>query len=93
MRNLRDAQLYYKYAGETKCATPHVTQEALEKAFVQVIQQVLSQKDEILTACREALDEAFDTMELDRAAGSGAGYGGARQAAGGRKRPGAKGSG
>ena len=57
-----------KYAGETKCATPHVTQEALEKAFVQVMQQVLSQKDAILTACREALDEAFDTMELDKAA-------------------------
>ena len=57
-----------KYAGETKCATPHVTQEALEKAFVQVMQQVLSQKDAILTACREALDEAFDTAELDKAA-------------------------
>ena len=57
-----------KYAGETKCATPHVTQEALEKAFVQVLQQVISQKDEILTACREALNEAFDTTELDKAA-------------------------
>ena len=57
-----------KYAGETKCATPHVTQEALEKAFVQVMQQVLSQKDAILAACREALDEAFDTTELDKAA-------------------------
>lgn len=40
----------------------------LEKAFVQVMQQVLSQKDEILTACREALDKAFDTTELDKAA-------------------------
>ena len=29
---------------------------------------MLSQKDAILTACREALDEAFDTTELDRAA-------------------------
>ena len=57
-----------KYAGEAKCATPHVTQETLEKAFVQVIQQMLSQKDRILTACREALDEAFDAMELDKAA-------------------------
>ena len=57
-----------KYAGETKCTTPHVTQEALEKAFVQVMQQVLSQKDAILTICREALDEAFDTAELDKAA-------------------------
>lgn len=57
-----------KYAGETKCATPHVTQEALEKAFVQVMQRVLPQKDAVLTACRKALDEAFDTAELDKAA-------------------------
>ena len=32
------------------------------------MQQVLSQKEGILTACREALDEAFDTAELDKAA-------------------------
>ena len=32
------------------------------------MQQVLSQKDAILIACREALDEAFDTTELDKAA-------------------------
>ena len=29
---------------------------------------MLSQKDAILTACREALDEAFDTAEFDKAA-------------------------
>ena len=29
---------------------------------------MLSQKDEILTVCRKALDEAFDTTELDKAA-------------------------
>ncbi len=45
-----------------------MTQEALEKAFVQAMQRVLSQKDAVLTACREALDEAFDTTELDKAA-------------------------
>ena len=45
-----------------------MTQETLEKAFVQVMQQVFSQKEEILTACREALDEAFDTTVLDKAA-------------------------
>ena len=32
------------------------------------MQQVLSQKDAILIACRETLDEAFDTTELDKAA-------------------------
>ena len=45
-----------------------MTQDALEKAFVQVMQQVLSQKNAILAACHEALDEAFDTTELDKAA-------------------------
>ena len=32
------------------------------------MQRVLSQKDAILIACREALNEAFDTTELDKAA-------------------------
>ena len=35
---------------------------------MQVMQQVFSQKEGILIACREALDEAFDTTELDKAA-------------------------
>ena len=57
-----------KYDSEKKCSTPHVTQEELERAFVSVMQRILQEKTEILTACREALDEAFDTMELDKAA-------------------------
>lgn len=35
---------------------------------MQVMQRVFSQKDAVLTVCREALDEAFDTAELDKAA-------------------------
>ena len=57
-----------KYDGDRKCSTPHVTQEELERAFVSVMQKVLLDKEEILAACRAALDAVLDTAELDRAA-------------------------
>ena len=57
-----------KYEGDKKCSTPHVTQEELEKAFVDVMQKVIAEKDTIFTVCREVLDEVLDTSELDRIA-------------------------
>ena len=57
-----------KYEGDTRCSTPHVTQDELEKAFVSVIQKVIAEKDAIFAACREVLDEVLDTSELDRIA-------------------------
>jgi len=57
-----------KYKGDKKCLTPHVTQEELEKAFVSVMQKVIAEKETIFTVCREVLDEALDTSELDSAA-------------------------
>jgi len=50
------------------CSTPHITQEELEKAFVSVMQKVISEKDAIFAICREVLDEVLDTSELDRSA-------------------------
>ena len=57
-----------KYGGDAKCSTPHVTQEELEKAFVDVMQKVIAEKDVIFAVCREVLDEVLDTSELDRIA-------------------------
>lgn len=57
-----------KYEGDKKCSTPHVTQEELEKAFVDVMQKVIAEKDAIFAVCREVLDEVLDTSELDRIA-------------------------
>ena len=57
-----------KYGGDAKCSTPHVTQEELEKAFVDVMQKVITEKDAIFAVCREVLDEVLDTSELDRIA-------------------------
>ena len=57
-----------KYGGDAKCSTPHITQEELEKAFVSVMQKVISEKDAIFAICREVLDEVLDTSELDRSA-------------------------
>ena len=57
-----------KYGGDAKCSTPHVTQEELEKEFVDVMQKVNAAKDAIFAVCREVLDEVLDTSELDRIA-------------------------
>ncbi len=57
-----------KYIGEKKCSTPYVTQEELEKAFVSVMQRVLREKDAIIAACRETLED-LDTAELDAEVG------------------------
>ncbi|MBQ8616879.1 MAG: recombinase zinc beta ribbon domain-containing protein, partial [Clostridia bacterium] len=57
-----------KYEGDKKCSTPHVTQEKLEKVFVDVMQKVIAEKDVIFAVCREVLDEVLDTSELDRIA-------------------------
>ena len=57
-----------KYGGDAKCSTPHVTQEELEKVFVDVMQKVIAEKDVIFAVCREVLDEVLDTSELDRIA-------------------------
>ena len=57
-----------KYGGDAKCSTQHITQEELEKAFVSVMQRVIAEKDAIFTVCREVLDEALDTSELDEIA-------------------------
>ncbi|MDO5299620.1 MAG: recombinase family protein [Clostridia bacterium] len=58
----------HKYEGDHRCSTPHVTQDALERAFVSVMQQVIAEKDAVFVVCREVLDEVLDTTELDRVA-------------------------
>ena len=45
-----------------------MTQEELEKAFVDVMQKIIAEKDAIFAVCREVLDEVLDTSELDRIA-------------------------
>ncbi|MDO4355972.1 MAG: recombinase zinc beta ribbon domain-containing protein [Clostridia bacterium] len=57
-----------KYEGDHRCSTPHVTQDALEQAFVSVMQEVITEKDSIFAVCREVLDEVLNTSELDRVA-------------------------
>ena len=42
-----------------------MTQEELEKAFVDVMQKVIAEKDAIFAVCREVLDEVLDTSDLD----------------------------
>lgn len=48
-----------------KCHTPHVTQEALEAAFMKVLQRLLAERDDVLDACRSAIGMVMNTEKLD----------------------------
>lgn len=50
----------------TKCSTPHVTQEALEAAFMNVLHRVLSERDDVIDACRTAIGIVMNTEKLEK---------------------------
>lgn len=54
--------------GEAVLISSVAVRNALEKAFVSVMQKVIADKDTIFAVCREVLDELLDTSELDRVA-------------------------
>jgi DNA invertase Pin-like site-specific DNA recombinase len=54
-----------KYKGEGKCATPHVTEDAVKDAFIKAMNGVLDGRDELLSDCRMARDLLTDTKIID----------------------------
>lgn len=55
-----------KYAVKGRpCPSPHLRDEEIQNAFVQAVNQVLEQKEEILTALQEALTTLTDTDALE----------------------------
>ena len=55
-----------KYAVKGQpCPSPHLRDEEIQNAFVQAINQVLEQKEEILSALQEALVGLTDTSGLE----------------------------
>ena len=56
-----------KYAVKGQpCPSPHLRDEEIQNAFVQAINQVVEQKEEILSALQEALVGLTDTSGLER---------------------------
>lgn len=53
-------QCNHKYDGNEKCTTPHLTDDDIKRLFVSAVNQLIGQKDTIITALTASLDTAFD---------------------------------
>lgn len=57
-------QCNHKYDGDEKCTTPHLTDDDIKVLFVSAVNQLIGQKDVIITALTVSLDAAFDLTAL-----------------------------
>ena len=53
-------------SGGDKCNTGHVTEEGVYKTFGQIVEQLITQKPEVVAACEEILRELIVTTDLDK---------------------------
>lgn len=49
-----------------KCTTPHLTDEILQKAFIEVFNRTINNRDEIIETLKEVAAAFADTSKLDR---------------------------
>ena len=57
-------QCNHKYDGDEKCTTAHLTDDDIKGLFVSAVNQLITQKDAIITALTASLDTAFDLTAL-----------------------------
>lgn len=55
-----------KFHNEKKCGTPHLNEELLKRAFVEVFNRQIQNRDEIIAAYDEILKMLVNTADLDR---------------------------
>ena len=54
-----------KYKDETKCATPHVTEDEVRQKFIEAFNTLIGYRDELIVNCRLAQSALCDTVSLD----------------------------
>jgi hypothetical protein len=59
-------QCNHKYKGGDKCETPHITEDAIKKAFVDAFNRVASDKNRIAGEYEAIIGYLTDTTELDK---------------------------
>ena len=59
-------QCNHKYNGTEKCATPHVTEQQLEDAFLAVIHEMAEDMDTILAEYQSIILELTDTTAMEK---------------------------
>ena len=59
-------QCNHKFSkGKTKCTTPNLTEDDIKSAFIEVFNQLIINKDEVVAIATETADEMFDTSFLE----------------------------
>lgn len=54
-----------KFKNKKKCKTPHLTEEQIKKEFVKAFNNLISNKDEIIKNCKDAILELTNTKNID----------------------------
>ena len=54
----------WKYNGQQKCTSSHVTQETEECAFEEVMRRMIAQREHVIASCRLAVKEVLDAGDL-----------------------------
>lgn len=54
-----------KYKGDTKCTTPHVTEEEIKQKFLEAFNSLLEYREELIRNCRLAQAVLCDYTDLD----------------------------
>lgn len=54
-----------KYKGDTKCTTPHVTEEEIKVKFIEVFNSLQEYREELIANCRLAQETLCDFSKID----------------------------
>lgn len=54
-----------KYKGNSKCSTPHVTEEEVKQKFLEAFNSILLYRDELISNCRLAQEALCDYANID----------------------------
>ena len=55
--------------GDSKCGTPHLTDEVIKAKFLEAYSQLLPDRDRLIDECRKMQQELTDSSEIDREKG------------------------
>lgn len=59
-------QCNHKFDGNSKCTTPHITEEKIKEYFVKAANILISKKADLTESFNEIKDIVFDTSELEQ---------------------------
>ena len=62
-------QCGHKYKDESRCTTPHFTENEIKEFFIKAVNQLISEKDEVLSDLELMRSEIFDSTELKKERG------------------------